>query len=127
MKMSKSDPQSAIFVHDGPDEIQAKLRRAFCPPESVDFNPVLDWIDKLVFRIVGGPLHVERAAQNGGPVTFETYDQVRETYAAGRLHPMDAKQALAVRLIDILEPARAHFAKPEVHAMLEDLDRLTAA
>jgi tyrosyl-tRNA synthetase len=127
MKMSKSDPQSAIFVHDTADEIQSKLRRAFCPPDSVEFNPVLDWIDKLVFRIAGGPLFVDRAPQNGGPISFDTYEQVKATYEAGALHPMDAKQALAARLIDLLEPARSHFAKPEVRAMLEDLDRLTAA
>jgi hypothetical protein len=37
---------------------------------------------------------------------------------------MDAKQALADRLIDLLEPARAHFAKPEQRAMLNELAAL---
>ena len=124
MKMSKSDPQSAVFVHDSPDQIRDKLRRAFCPPDSVDFNPILDWVDQIVFRIAGGPWHVDRTPQNGGPVSFDTYDDVATAYAAGRLHPMDAKQALAARLIDLLEPARAHFAQPERTAMLAELDAL---
>jgi len=122
MKMSKSDPASAVFIHDSPDEVRDKIRRAFCPPDSVEFNPVLDWIDKIVFRIGGGPLRIDRTPQNGGPVTFETYDEVAEAYAAGALHPMDAKAGLSDRLVDMLEPARAHFAKPEAAAMLHELD-----
>ena len=122
MKMSKSDPQSAVFVHDSPDQIRDKLRRAFCPPDAVDFNPVLDWVDQIVFRIAGGPWHIDRTPPNGGPVSFDTYDEVATAYANGRLHPMDAKQALAARLIDLLEPARAHFAQPEQAAMLAQLE-----
>ena len=127
MKMSKSDPASAVFVHDSPDEIRDKLRRAFCPPQTVEFNPVLDWIDKIVFRISGGPLAVDRSPQNGGPVTFVDYTEVADAYRSGALHPMDAKAALTDRLIDLLEPARAHFAKPEIHQMLEELERAEAA
>ncbi|MFN2582397.1 MAG: tyrosine--tRNA ligase, partial [Candidatus Dormibacteria bacterium] len=69
MKMSKSDPASAVFIHDSPDEIRDKIRRAFCPPGEVEFNPVLDWIDKIVFRILGGPFQVERSPENGGSIT----------------------------------------------------------
>ena len=94
MKMSKSDPASAVFVHDTPDEIRDKLRRAFCPPGEIAFNPVLDWIDKIVFRIAGGPLHVERSEANGGPVTFDGYADVVDAYTSGSLHPMDAKAGL---------------------------------
>jgi len=122
MKMSKSDPASAVFIHDSPDEIRDKLRRAFCPPGEIAFNPVLDWIDKIVFRIAGGPLRIERSEANGGSVTFDTYADVSEAFTSGSLHPMDAKTGLGERLIALLEPARRHFARPEVHAMLEELD-----
>lgn len=122
MKMSKSDPASAVFVHDSPGEIRDKIRRAFCPPQEVAFNPILDWIDKLLFRIAGGAVHVDRTPQNGGPVTFERYEDLAEAYASGALHPMDAKAALTERLITMLEPARAHFAEPEQAAMLRELE-----
>lgn len=122
MKMSKSDPGSAVFVHDSPDEIRDKIRRAFCPPQEVAFNPILDWIDKILFRIAGGPVHIDRTPQNGGPVTFERYEDLADAYASGALHPMDAKAALSERLIALLEPARAHFAQPEHAAMLRELE-----
>jgi tyrosyl-tRNA synthetase len=127
MKMSKSDPGSAVFVHDTPDQIADKVRRAFCPPGEVTLNPVLDWIDKLIFGIAGGPFIVDRTAANGGAITFDTFAEVTAAYVDGSLHPMDAKAGLAARLIDLLEPARAHFARPEMRAMLDEIEAATAA
>jgi tyrosyl-tRNA synthetase len=127
MKMSKSDPGSAVFVHDTPDQITDKVRRAFCPPGEVTFNPVLDWIDKLIFGIAGGPFIVDRTAANGGAIGFDTYAEVSDAYVDGSLHPMDAKAGLAARLIDLLEPARVHFARPEMRAMLDEIEAATAA
>ncbi len=37
---------------------------------------------------------------------------------------MDLKNALAIRLIKLLEPARKHFEKPKVSKMLEELEEL---
>ena len=106
MKMSKSKPRSAVFVHDSPDEIRAKLRGAFCPPGELELNPVIEWIEQLCFGLGDTELRVERRPENGGPVTFSSIQEVREAYTAGALHPMDAKAALADRLIERLEPAR---------------------
>jgi tyrosyl-tRNA synthetase len=124
MKMSKSKPRSAVFIHDSPDEIRAKLRGAFCPPGEVELNPVMDWIERLCFGLGDPELRVERRPENGGPVTFASIQEVREAYASGALHPMDAKAALADRLIDRLEPARKHFADPERAAALSEMESL---
>ncbi|MGB9613619.1 MAG: tyrosine--tRNA ligase, partial [Candidatus Margulisiibacteriota bacterium] len=37
MKMSKSKPQSCVFIHDQPEEIEAKINRAFCPEGEIEF------------------------------------------------------------------------------------------
>jgi tyrosyl-tRNA synthetase len=126
MKMSKSKPRSAVFVHDSPDQIQAKVRGAFCPPGEVELNPVIDWIEHLCFGLGDTELRVERRPENGGPVTFSSIEEVREAYTSGSLHPMDAKAALADRLIDRLEPARKHFADPERAAALAEMESLIA-
>src|SRR5690606_13885830 len=34
-KMSKSDPDSAIFMEDTYEDIQRKIRKAYCPPKEV--------------------------------------------------------------------------------------------
>jgi tyrosyl-tRNA synthetase len=118
MKMSKSKPSSAIFIHDSPDEIAAKVRKAFCPPGVVDFNPVLDWTRQLLFGIFDEPLRVRRSERYGGPVTFDTYEELESTYQQERLHPMDLKGAVTDRLVEVLEPARRHFDDPaRAHAL----------
>jgi tyrosyl-tRNA synthetase len=126
MKMSKSKPRSAVFVHDSPDEIRRKIRGAFCPPEEVELNPVLSWIEQLCFDLGDTELRVQRSPENGGPVTFNAIQEVRDAYASGALHPMDAKTALADRLIDRLEPARRLFAEPERAAALAEVEALIA-
>ena len=122
MKMSKSDPSSAVFVHDEPDVVRRKVMKAFCPPGETGFNPVLNGLEPLVFGMEGGPLRVERSEANGGPVSFETYAELASAYEGGALHPMDAKATLADHLVDRLAPAREHFAQPQVRAMLDELE-----
>ena len=118
MKMSKSKPSSAIFIHDSPDEIAAKVRKAFCPPGVVEFNPVLDWTRQLLFGVFDEPLRVRRSEQHGGPVTFDAYEDLEAAYRQERLHPMDLKGAVTDRLVEVLEPARRHFDDPaRAHAL----------
>jgi tyrosyl-tRNA synthetase len=126
MKMSKSDPSSAVFIHDEPDEVRRKVMKAFCPPGEITFNPVLNWLEHLVFGMEGGPLRIERSEANGGPITFDTYADLADAYTDGTLHPMDAKATLVDHLVERLAPAREHFAQPEVRAMLDELDAALA-
>jgi len=46
-KMSKSNPSSAIFLHDEPNVIKKKMNKAFCPQGQVEDNPVLNTLDWL--------------------------------------------------------------------------------
>lgn len=122
MKMSKSDPGAAVFVHDDPDTIRAKIGKAFCPPGNTTFNPVLNWLQNLVFSQLDGELRIERSERDGGAVSFATYDDLAKAYANEKLHPMDAKAALTNYLIDLLEPVRTRFAQPEMQAHLAELE-----
>jgi tyrosyl-tRNA synthetase len=122
LKMSKSDPTSAVFIHDDPDTIRRRIAKAFCPPEETRFNPVLNWFEQLVFVLDGGAVRVDRSDANGGTATFDSYADLAAAYGRGQLHPSDAKNALTTWLIDRLEPARAHFGKPEVAAMLAEVE-----
>ncbi len=118
-KMSKSDPNSAIFLHDGPEAIAKKMKAAFCPAE-VDNNPVLEVMRLIAFPRLGS-VHIERPAKYGGPLTFNSYDELLKTYAEKALHPQDLKKGAADSLVKILEPVRKHFAERP-----ETIDRLKA-
>merc|ERR1719482_787541 len=40
-KMSKSDPNSAIFMEDAEHDVNSKIKKSFCPPGVVQGNPCL--------------------------------------------------------------------------------------
>lgn len=124
MKMSKSDPNSAIWVHDFPEEIEKKINKAFCPEKEVDFNPVLNWAGHMLWWKREDPFRIERKPEHGGDVEFGSYGELETAYAAGEVHPMDLKAAVVKELVELLAPAREHFEKPEVLAKKEELDKI---
>ncbi len=125
LKMSKSKPNSAIFVHDTPDEIRNKIKKAYGPPKEVEFNPLLNWVKTLVFwGEEEGEFTVERPEKFGGNKTYTKYTDVVNDYALGELFPLDLKNSLAEWIIKKLEPARKHFESPEMAKNLERMKKL---
>ena len=41
-KQSKSDPESCIFMEDTAEDVKRKIKKAFCPPEIIADNPIID-------------------------------------------------------------------------------------
>ncbi len=105
-KMSKSKPESAIFVTDSDDEIREKIRKAYCPPRQTEGNPVIEIARYILFARPGFKLHVDRPQKYGGPVTYESYSELEKDYLEGRLHPLDLKNAVADALIELVRPVR---------------------
>lgn len=124
MKMSKSIPDSAIFITDTPEEIKRKLNKAFCPEKETEFNPVLDWAKNLIFRGEKAKLKVQRQEKFGGDAEYKSYSQLEKDFSSGKLHPMDLKNAVANSLIDLLEPARKHFSQEKIKKMKDEMEKL---
>ncbi len=124
LKMSKSKPDTCIFIHDSPEEIKRKINQAFCLEGEIEFNPILDWVKYLIFRDANSKLEVKRLEKFGGDVTYISYKELEEDFARKKLHPMDLKNSVAEKLTQILEPARKHFEQPKVKKMLEELEEL---
>ncbi len=121
MKMSKSVPKSAVFIHDSPKEIVDKLKQAFCPAKNTDFNPVLDWARSIIFRNGDVEFEIKRPTKFGGDVTFYNYNSLENAFGKGDIHPMDLKHAVGDKLVELLKPARDHFEKPKHAKMLEEI------
>lgn len=112
-KMSKSKPDSSIFLNDSSAEIERKIAKAYCPPKETDGNPVLE-IARLILFPRTGSLVVPRDKKFGGDVTYASYADVANAYARGELHPQDLKAAVAAGVNKELAPVRAYFdAHPE--------------
>ena len=125
IKMSKSKPDSAIFIHDTPEEIRRKLSNAFCPEGEVNFNPILDWVKHLIFYDPDSTIVIQRDEKWGGDLTYTSYEELEKDYAGKQLHPQDLKNAVAEWLIVKLEPARKYFEDPKRKAALEEIEMLT--
>ncbi|KAK1668465.1 hypothetical protein QYE76_056624 [Lolium multiflorum] len=107
-KMSKSDPSSAIFMEDDEAQVNLKIKQAFCPPNIVEGNPCVEYIEYIVFPWFGW-FEVVRKENNGGNKTFLSMDELTADYVSGALHPGDVKPALAKAINKILQPVRHHF------------------
>ena len=114
-KMSKSDPNGSVKIHDTRDEIAAKMKKAYCPPEKEHEaeNPVLMLCRYILFPR-NGSMHIERPEKYGGPVDYNNYEELAEAYFSGSLSPVDLKSGVTDGLAETLRPVREYFeAKPE--------------
>jgi tyrosyl-tRNA synthetase len=109
-KMSKSIPDTSIFVHDSQDDIKRKINQAFCPMKESDGNPVLEYAREIIFRN-SGELEIKRPEKFGGDVTFSSYLELEAAYVGGNLHPQDLKAAAAREIDRLVSPIREHFEK----------------
>jgi tyrosyl-tRNA synthetase len=124
-KMSKSDPDSAVFMEDAPADVERKIMNAYCPSkeeiqetktegkeddagkESMHLveekikNPCLDYI-----RLYSPP----GAAFTAGGTTYSDFATVRNTFLAGKISEEELKRGLVSSLNTLLEPVRNHFA-----------------
>jgi tyrosyl-tRNA synthetase len=110
-KMSKSKPDTAIFIHDSEEEIKRKISKAYCPEKIVEGNPVIDILEYLVMHEPEKTLLVSRPAKFGGDAEFASAAEVKKTFLEGKLHPMDLKAAVGGELAAMLKPSRDYFLK----------------
>ncbi|MEM5802125.1 MAG: tyrosine--tRNA ligase [Candidatus Aenigmatarchaeota archaeon] len=109
-KMSKSKPNTCIFVHDSKEEIRKKILRAFCPEKIVKNNPILDYAKHIIFRKFKS-LTIERPSKFGGAIEVYGYDELEKRFREGEIHPLDLKNAVAEKLDELIKPIREHFEK----------------
>lgn len=109
-KMSKSDPRSCIYVHESNEELKKKISSAYCPEKKEEGNPLLEYSKYLIFKNVK-EMKIERPAKFGGTVSFENYNELKEAYVKGQLHPVDLKNAVTYELEKMIKPVREHFEK----------------
>jgi tyrosyl-tRNA synthetase len=111
-KMSKSKPESGIFVTDTANEVIKKIKKAYCIPKVVKDNPILDYVKHLIFPILEEEwFDVNRKFESN--ISFKNYEDLEKTYLNGDLHPSDLKPAVAREINRFLEPIRQHFEKDE--------------
>ena len=104
-KMSKTKPSSGIFIHDTDEEIQSKIKKAWCPEGIIENNPLLEISKHVIFHEFKEVL-VERSPKFGGNVSYTSYSQLESDFAQKKLHPSDLKKTVETYLIKIISPIR---------------------
>lgn len=120
LKMSKSNPDSAVFMTDSPTEVERKIANAYCPAERVEENPILDYCKHIIFE-KQNEFVIARPAKFGGELRMKSFDELAKMYAAGKIHPQDLKKAVAGAINRLLEPVRKHFSKGKARQLLEQV------
>lgn len=118
-KMSKSIPDSAIFMTDTKEDIQRKIAKAWCPEKEVENNPILEYCKHIIFEahhlvrnqplLPDGKFGITRPEKFGGNVSYATYAELEADYKSGGLFPLDLKNAVVEYLDQLLQPVREHF------------------
>jgi len=108
LKMSKSKPDSSIFMTDSYEDIKRKMNKAWAPEGVIEENPVLEYCKYIIFEKYDN-LTIDRPEKWGGPLKIADYDDLVKKYEAKEVHPMDLKNAVADKLNELLEPVRKHF------------------
>ena len=118
-KMSKSIPDSAIFMEDSAKEVERKIKKAYCPEKDVDDNPIFDYIKYLIIPRFG-KFELKRPEKYGGDKVYNTYEEICEDYKKGDLNPGDVKPNVARLINEMIEPVRKHFENdPEAKKILQ--------
>ncbi len=120
-KMSKSIPDSAIFIHDSPEEIRRKIKNAYCPVSQTEGNPVFELMKWLIYREDDERVIINRPEKFGGNIEG-TFSEIESLYKEGKVHPMDLKMHVAEKLIEMLSPVRDYFDRnPELIEEMKNL------
>lgn len=104
-KMSSSK-ENFIAIDDSPEEIKEKIIKSYCPRGQVEGNPVLEMAEHFIFTETD-TLLIERSPKFGGNLELNQ-EQLKDSYQKGELHPLDIKNAVTDKLIEIFKPVREY-------------------
>ena len=119
MKMSKSKPDTAIFMTDSVADVVSKFKKAYCPEGQEEDNPVLEYARYILFEKFD-MLLIERPDKFGGNLEIKSYDELKTLYIDKKIHPLDLKMTVAKYVNELLEPVRLHFVNDKRAKMLKE-------
>lgn len=117
LKMSKSKPDTAVFMTDTLEDITRKINKAYCLEGDIKENPILEYCNYIIFesfdRLKINSFDVVRPEKWGGNLSFKTYAELSDAFEKKLLHPMDLKASVVKYLDQLLQPVRKHFEENE--------------
>eukprot|EP00746_Dinoflagellata_sp_MGD_P003524 gnl/MRDRNA2_/MRDRNA2_106841_c0_seq1.p1 gnl/MRDRNA2_/MRDRNA2_106841_c0~~gnl/MRDRNA2_/MRDRNA2_106841_c0_seq1.p1 ORF type:complete len:756 (+),score=177.31 gnl/MRDRNA2_/MRDRNA2_106841_c0_seq1:321-2270(+) len=120
-KMSKSDPDSAIFMEDKPEDVERKINNAYCPMKAESAakseddeemhlvkdelkNPCLDYVKYIIFSNEG-------ITFTAGGKTYTNFEDVKAAFVSSAMTEKELKAGIILEVNKLLDPVREHFSK----------------
>ncbi|GME82488.1 unnamed protein product [Ambrosiozyma monospora] len=115
-KMSASDPNSKIDVLEEPKAVKTKINRAFCEEGNVTENGLLSFLEYVyapIYELKHGvgsfKLDIDRPEKYGGPISFDSFADLKTAFAEKKLAPPDLKSGVVSVINGLLAPIIEEF------------------
>src|SRR3989339_2208903 len=89
-KMSKSNPDNAIFMTDTTEDVKRKINKAYCLEGDVKENPILEYYKYIIFESLEklgiNEVKIERPEKFGGLVILKSFQDLETKFANKEIH-----------------------------------------
>jgi tyrosyl-tRNA synthetase len=116
--MSKSKPDTAIFMTDTNEDVERKFKKAYSIDGVVEDNPILEYFKYIVFEKFD-EVEIERPEKFGGLYKANSYEELEKDFKNQEIKSIDLKSMCAKYINKLLEPIRKHFESGEPKKLLE--------
>jgi len=105
--MSKSNPNGAILLHDSPEKLRKKMRKAYLDPSDRN-SPIYELVEHIILPEFG-KITVTPKPEFGKPSTYSNLNSLIDAVSNDTIHPIDAKYAVADAISELLIPINEYF------------------
>lgn len=106
-KMSKSNPNGAILLHDSPKKLRKKMKKAYLNPQE-RASPIYELVEHIILPEFG-KITVTPNPEFGKPSEYDSLDSFIDAVSKEIIHPADAKFAVADAISELLNPINEYF------------------
>jgi len=125
-KMAKGNPDAAIFMDDTDQDVNLKIKKAFCEPGNIVKNPILEYFKYIVFEkelVVELPVN-DHATKTSKIMSYDKYVDLENDFLNLTIHPSDLKTGIKLYLKKYLDPVRKYFEDhPEADALRKEVKK----
>jgi len=123
-KMSSSEEDSKIDLLDDEKSVKKKISKAFCEEGNIEENGVLSFCKFVLFPVMEmkghAGLQISRSEENGGDITYTTYQELETSFGEKKLHPGDLKASVSSFISnELLKSIRDRFNEPDMKKLTE--------
>lgn len=93
LKMSKSDPDTAIFMEDSVEDVNRKIKKAFCEEKDITTNPILEYCRYVILPALES---ITIVFKDKTERVYTDYAKLEADFANGDVHPADLKPAVTL-------------------------------